>query len=428
MYGGDFVAKNSNFSDYEYDDEEFYLKQQQRKAQRMANEKRNINSQNKAVVKNPNASNQYKNLVNRTGKNLSNDVKAYYPDGQAANANRNVYQNRQQSHTQYRYEDLKQQRNVKTNNPVVTRKPKKKKGKIRKTIRGIVVATFAIYFAVTAYLFSIVSNLTYNEQDRAENSFVSASTLEKSFYVENILFVGVDSRGEENSRSDTMMLVSIDKKNKKIKLTSFLRDTYVTVPGQGDMKLNAACFYGGPKLVMDTIEYNFGINIDHYILVDFETFRGIIDAVGGVDVDITESEAEYLRDTVKIPYIVEGHNHLNGGATLWYCRIRYLDSDFNRTERQRKVISSILNSVKHQNPFKLVDKAKEVLPYIETDMTPLKITLLSEMVGLFYMRYDIVQQQIPYDGEYEDRYINDQLVLYIDLESTSKKIKNFIYE
>ena len=71
---------------------------------------------------------------------------------------------------------------------------------------------------------------------------------------------------------------------------------------------------------------------------------------------------------------------------------------------------------------------KEVLPYIETDMTPLKLTFLSEMVGLFYMRYDIVQQQVPYDGEYEDRYINNQLVLYIDLENASQKIKNFIYE
>lgn len=422
------MPKNSNFFDYEYDDEEFYLRQQQRKAQRIANEIKNVASQNKAVVKNPNASNQYKNLVNRTGKNLANDVKPYYSNGQAVNGNRNVNQNRQQNQTQHRYEDLRQQRSVNANASDAARKPKKKKGKIRKTIRGIIVAVFAVYFAVTAYIFSVISNLTYNEQDRTNNSYVRASALEKSFNVENILFVGVDSRGEENSRSDTMILVSIDKKNKKIKLTSFLRDTYVTVPGQGDMKLNAACFYGGPKLVMDTIEYNFGINIDHYMLVDFEAFRGVIDAIGGVDVDITENEAQYLRDTVKIPYIVEGPNHLNGGATLWYCRIRYLDSDFNRTQRQRKVISSILNSVKHQNPFRLVNTVKEVLPYIETDMTPLKLTFLSEMVGLFYMRYNIVQQQVPYDGEYEDRYINNQLVLYIDLENASQKIKNFIYE
>ena len=225
-----------------------------------------------------------------------------------------------------------------------------------------------------------------------------------------------------------MILISIDKKNKRLKMTSFLRDTYVSIPEKGDMKLNAACFYGGPQLVVDTIESNFGIKIDHYALVDFEAFKEIINALGGVDVDITSAEAKYLRDTVKIPYIVEGHNHLNGGATLWYCRIRYLDSDFNRTERQRKVISSIIKAATKQNPVKLIGEVKKILPYIESDMSPLKLTFLFEATAAFYMHYEIVGQQIPYKGEYEDRLINEQLVLYIDKEKTAEKIKEFIYE
>ena len=281
---------------------------------------------------------------------------------------------------------------------------------------------------MSAYIYSIVSNVTFNKDDRTGNEFVASSSLKSDFFVENILFIGVDSRGEENSRSDTMMLVSIDKKHKKLKVTSFLRDTYVTVPGHGDMKLNSACFYGGPKLVMDTIEYNFGIDIDRYMLVDFEAFIGLVDALGGTDVDVTAAEARYMRDEVKVPWVKEGQNHFNGFVTLWYCRIRYLDSDFNRTERQRKVISSILDSANKQNPFKLVKTVKEALPFIQTDMTPLELTLLAEGTGLFYMRYDFVQQQVPYSGEYEDRLIDEQLVLYIDIPQTAEKIKKFIYE
>ena len=402
------MARNDEYMDYEYSDDEYEQHRQQPK-----NPGRK--SQPKTVAKNPNAQNQYKNLINRSNGQLSNDVRPYYAN------NPHQPQNNPQRQNVERQPQV-QERPAQA----VTKPPKKKKGLFRK-IKTAFIILFVLYIGLTGYILSIVSNVTYNKDARGRNKYVTASSLESDMFVENILILGVDRREDEESRSDTMILASIDKRNKKIKLTSFLRDTLVTIPEYGDMKLNASCFYGGAKLVKDTIEYNFGIDIDHYMLVDFEAFRGIVDGIGGIDVEITEDEAIYLRDTVDIPYIVAGENHLNGGAALWYCRIRYLDDDFHRTQRQRKVISSIVDTALSQNPFNLVSTAKDVLPYVETDMSSLKLTMLLQGAGLFYLHYDIEQQQIPFENEWYDDIIDGQAVLVLDKENTSEKLREYIY-
>lgn len=404
---------NRDFFEYEYDEAMHY--REQGNSQAGAKYPRSAGRSKSASAKNPNASNQYKNLISRQHSDLAHDAKVYYPQKQ----NSVHSHNRDFSDGPMSRRPAQSAQNYKT---------RKKKTGFFGFVKRLFIVLFVLYFAVSAYIFSVVSNINYSRSDSAKNEYVSSYTLKKDLFVKNILFIGVDSRGEENSRSDTMILVSIDKRNRKIKLTSFLRDTYVTVPGHGDMKLNAACFYGGPELVAETIEYNFSIKIDHYMLVDFEAFIDVVDALGGVDVEVTQAEAYYMNNTVKIPSVKQGKNHLNGFITLWYCRIRYLDSDFNRTERQRKVISSILQSAKKQSPFTLAGLAKDVMPYIQTDMSPLELTFLSEGAGLFYLHYDIAQQQVPYSGEYEDRLIDEQLVLYIDKDETARKIKEFIYE
>ncbi|MPN42116.1 Transcriptional regulator LytR [bioreactor metagenome] len=157
-------------------------------------------------------------------------------------------------------------------------------------------------------------------------------------------------------------------------------------------------------------------------------FSDIVNGIGGIDVNITESEAEYLRDTVKIPYIKAGKNHLNGGAALWFCRIRKLDDDFHRTERQRQVISSIVNTATKTNPFKLISTVKSVLPNIKTDIPPLKMTALIEGTGLIYMHYDIEQASVPFDGLWEDAMIDGQAVLSIDKNANINKLHQYIYE
>ncbi len=210
-------------------------------------------------------------------------------------------------------------------------------------------------------------------------------------------------------------------------MTSFMRDTYVTIPGHGEDKMNAACVYGGPQLVMETIEYNFGIDVDNYVLVDFNAFKDVIDSLGGVTVKVEKREAEYINRTSKQNINYGDSVTLNGEEALVYVRIRYLDSDFYRTQRQRKVISAILSQVKKSNPLELIDTGKTVLSYVETDMNPLELSLLAEGAVAFYMRYDIIQARVPFDNQYTSSTINGASVLTIDKAQTAELIQDFIY-
>ena len=139
------------------------------------------------------------------------------------------------------------------------------------------------------------------KRQHQDNVYVDSSTLMHDSKVTNILLIGVDGSSSDTSlRSDTMLMVSIDRNNKKIKLTSFLRDTWAVIPSTKSYnKLNAACSYGGAQLVMDTIEYNYNVKIDHYMLVGFDMFETIIDSVGGIDVEVTEKEAQFMRATAR---------------------------------------------------------------------------------------------------------------------------------
>ena len=263
------------------------------------------------------------------------------------------------------------------------------------------------------------------------NAYVDESTLVSSDDVINILFLGSDARSEvEGQRSDTMMLFSIDKQNKKLKLTSFLRDSYVYIPSKNySTKLNAAFSYGGTQLVMDTLEYNFGIKIDNYIMVDFKVFRQLVDLLGGITVDgVTAAEAKYMREEVKLKKVKKGTNIMNGKTALWYCRIRYVDNDFRRTERQRKVIGAIVNKALKTNPFKLMSIVKQVLPNISTDINTGELMGLAAGAALRYIHYDIKQQQIPAEDTWTDARISGQLVLKMDMEKNKEILKSFLYD
>ena len=309
-------------------------------------------------------------------------------------------------------------------------KPRKKRkiGKIiRRTILSLFLVAIIAFGGITAYIYSMFTNVNYKNTSNETTGQSIVNMLNKD-YVYNILLIGVDDRKEgQTSRSDTMILLSIDKQNKQLKMLSFMRDTYVAIPGHGNAKMNAACTYGGPELVMETIEVNFGIKVDNYMLVDFNAFKDIVDNLGGVTVEVEKREAEYINKTSrqKIDY---GKNvKLNGEEALVYVRIRYLDSDFYRTQRQRKVISAIIQSAKKTNPFDLIKTVEGIMPYIETDMSPAQLTVLVES-ALFYISYDMVQGRVPFDGAYTNKTINGQAVLYIDLEKTRNLVHEFIYE
>ncbi len=400
------------------------------------------NSPNQSSGRQPNPY-RYEDLMRReNGQAPRQQTRPQSRNPQSSNGdvyiNKNAQPQNRQPRPQYRdYAEAQQRANdvpMSRNQPVQEYsrgggkppKGKKKRGGFFKFFISLILIVALIFGGGTAYVYSIFTSTDYIKTESTSNSDLE---LKSDINVKNILLIGVDDRkGGSTSRSDTMILVSIDKNHKQIKMTSFMRDTYVEIPGHGKNKMNAACTYGGPQLVVDTIEYNFGIDIDNYMLVDFNAFKDVIDGLGGVTVEVEKREAEYINRTSKQKIEYGEAVKLNGEEALVYVRIRYLDSDFYRTQRQRKVISAILNQVKKTNPFELVDTAKNVLGYVETDMSPLQLTFFAEGAVLSYMRYDIVQSRVPFDNKYSSRTINGASVLSIDVEETAELVKKFIYE
>ncbi len=304
---------------------------------------------------------------------------------------------------------------------------KKKHSSVKLKITAIVLSVFAVVIlALFGYGYSILGNLGYDDSIN-ENRFLGSSAVSDPS-IKNILFIGSDARGDvAGQRSDTMILFSIDTKHRQIKLTSFLRDSYVYIPYlERSSKINASFSTGGAQATIDTVEYNYGVDVDNYIMIDFQSFEQIVDLLGGVTIDVTEREAKYMREDVKIPYIKAGKNKMNGKVALWYCRIRYLDNDFKRTERQRKVISAIIKKATKTSIPDLINLVEQVVPNISTDINRNELLSLGVNALLRYIRYDIVQQQMPADGTWRDSYVNGSYVIKFDEEENRQILREFL--
>ena len=189
----------------------------------------------------------------------------------------------------------------------------------------------------------------------------------------NIMLIGQDKRpGQGRQRSDSMILVTVNKSTKTITLTSFMRDQYVQIPGYQPHKLNHSYQYGGMSLLNETLRVNFGVYIDGDVEVDFNGFTKIIDLLGGVEIELTKAEATYLTDS-RAGQFTEGKNLLDGKAAQAYSRLREIDSDYRRAERQRKVIMSIINAYKSKPVDELISIMQEILPYVTTNMSNAQI-------------------------------------------------------
>lgn len=234
----------------------------------------------------------------------------------------------------------------------------------------------------------------------------------------NILLIGQDRReGESRQRSDSMILLSFNKPRGTITMTSFLRDLYVQIPGYQSNRLNAAYAFGGMELLDKTLETNFGIHIDANIEVDFDGFSSIIDTLGGVDIELTQSEADYMG-------LSAGRQHMDGETALDYSRIRYLDSDFGRTQRQRNVLSSVYHSTKNLSLPKALDLVNNVFPLLTTDMTNAEI--LSYATNLFPMLSSGTLQtaRIPADDTYSYNTVRGMSVIIADFDANRQHLKD----
>lgn len=236
----------------------------------------------------------------------------------------------------------------------------------------------------------------------------------------NILLVGQDRRpGEGRQRSDTMILCSYNPKTNELAMISFLRDLYVRIPGYSDNRLNAAYAFGGFPLLTKTLNANFGVTVDGCFEVDFGGFKKIIDIVGGVDVTLTAAEAKIVGDGA-----TAGLTHLDGEHALIYARIRKIDSDFQRTARQRKVLNAVFSKIRNCSISEIIDLVNEVLPLMTTDMTNSDIMSLAIKYAPSLASLRIETYGVPSNGNYKAAMIRGMAVKVPDL----YKIKKAIFE
>lgn len=250
--------------------------------------------------------------------------------------------------------------------------------------------------------------------------------LEQSDDIINLLLIGQDRRsGEGRSRSDTIILLTVNKPAKTLTLTSFMRDMYVTIPGRDDNRINVPYLLGGMDLLDATMKRNFGVNVDGNVVVDFYGFIDLVDLMGGVDIELTAKEADYMNrnfswdveDGMEDTWnLTEGLQHLNGSQALSYARMRKVgNSDYERTERQRRVVSQLIEKAKSLSVAELNLMMQHALPLITTDLEDGEI--LSYALELFPMLKDLQIQtlRIPVDGGYESKMIDGMAVLVPDL-------------
>ena len=252
----------------------------------------------------------------------------------------------------------------------------------------------------------------------------------------NVLLIGVDSgRNGQRGRSDAMILMRVDPQNHSIRLVSFLRDLYVPVPGAGKTRLNAAYHYGGAGLLKETLENQFGVQIDRTATVYFSLLADLVDQIGGIEVEITKKEISVFNDAV-LAYNADygltggtleeaGVHRLNGKQALCFSRLRKLDDDFRRTSRQQMVIGAMLRQLSSMSKWDLMRLALKNISRVETDVSFSDAVSLIPMLARFdQLRLDTLH--MPFEGAYSDETINGMMVLVPNLERCRAKLHSFL--
>lgn len=350
--------------------------------------------------------------------------------------------------------------------------PKKKKNKGLGFRIFVLVLSLIMLLAGSGllYYYKVLDQMNFKELEPAEAPAATTVTTETTVSVKNggntllssdnvlnILLFGQDTPAseEDHGRSDTTILLSIDNVNKKLKLTSFQRDTYVSIPGHGDNKINSAFTFGGERLSIDTIESNFGIKVDKYATVDFSSFREIIEALGGVDIELTQEEIKYINaqidvndqtDVTKFLTYDETKEkqmmHLDGYQALWYARDRgemnlggnpdysFSGDDWDRTSRQRNLIQTIIKNLREDASLpELVAVANKIGPLVTTNLKKGDITfLVSNMMT--YIGYDMEELSVPTTNKwgYGTTPDGQSVIVINDWDGVRSDIAKFIYE
>ena len=270
----------------------------------------------------------------------------------------------------------------------------------------------------------------------------------------NVLLLGTDERYlDQNARTDTMIICSINKTNGEVKLSSIMRDTAIEVKGvskkyDGTYRINAANYFGGPKYAIKTVNKALDLNIQHYVMVNFFGFQKIAQALGGVTMDITEAEMNEINvraveqawagyhaginedDLVEANVYLETYGpntHLNGRQTLAYARIRKLDSDASRTGRQQRVLQALLDQLRTKNAAEIMIMGASLFSNVQTNMSLEQVLEIANVV-LQSSDIKIDTMRLPVNGSYKQESRNNQDMLYdTDWEHNTLELYNFIY-
>jgi len=324
-------------------------------------------------------------------------------------------------------------------------------------LRKILIAALSLIlfllFASGAYVYTLLDQISQASHSNGSPQTPGSSNTDNgtpindpsnrgtgSDTIENILILGLDrlSSGEP-ARSDTVMIASVDKKNDTLKLTSILRDMYVSIPGYRDNKANAAFALGGPDLAMATVNENFGLNIEKYVVLDFLAFEEIIDIIGGISIEVSEAEVGAVNRNLDKRASMDGSDlsryylkepgiqNLNGKQALAYARIRDIGrDDHDRVERQQIVLSNLFDESKTLSPLRFPSLIASVISHIQTNLTALEILNLGT-TALSFDNKEIHRFRLPVDGTYSPQTVRGgATALVADLPENKRLLNEFL--
>jgi len=259
----------------------------------------------------------------------------------------------------------------------------------------------------------------------------------------NILLMGGDARDmEKYDRTDSMIILSVNAELGEAKMTSIMRDTWVSIPGKKNNKINAAAYFGGPELAVQTVNENFGMDIENYILINMADMAEIVDLFGGVEVEVSPSEMKvangYINEAKNgfynerldsydyTPISETGMIRLNGVQAMAYCRDRYTDSDFGRVMRQQEVLLALAAEAKQLEIEDAVEIAGKIGEFVSTNLEPEQIVELAKAV-LGIEIENVGQYRIPAEGDYDSGTFSGTWMIRPKLEKVKASLKAFIY-
>lgn len=317
-------------------------------------------------------------------------------------------------------------------------KVKKKKSLGFKIFIGFLCILLAILTVGGGYVIGLINKMDNVELNKDNLGIVEEDLKDYDNVnkIKNIALFGLDSTDGETGRSDAIMIATVDPIHNKVKLTSIMRDSYVYIDGYGNDKINHTYAYGGPELSIKTINENFGLNIEDFVSVNFSSLPVIINILGGVDIEITEEELQYIndyindinnRDGTASPNITyAGVQHLDGTQALAYSRIRYTSGgDYKRTERQRTVLEALFNKLTSASVSSYNSLLNKVLPYVQTNLNTGDI--LSLGTNVLGIGNNLEQDRFPRDGYCEGAMIDGVYYLTFDIETAKQQMRDYIF-